>query len=64
MLKFLQILSRWLANYTSFFVIGIAVFTFFLPHTFDGYAAIRKQLYWALSCFLWALRSPLKISRS
>lgn len=35
MLKFLQILSRWLANYTSFFVIGIAVFTFFLPHTFD-----------------------------
>ena len=35
MLKFLQMLSRWLANYTSFFVIGIAVFTFFLPHTFD-----------------------------
>ena len=35
MLKFLQMLSRWLANYTSLFVIGIAVFTFFFPHTFD-----------------------------
>ena len=35
MLKFFQGLSRWLANYTSVFVIGVAVFTFFFPHTFD-----------------------------
>lgn len=28
-------MSRWLANYTSLFIIGIAVVTFFLPHTFD-----------------------------
>lgn len=35
MLKFFQGLSQWLANYTSLFIIGIAVFTFFLPHTFD-----------------------------
>lgn len=34
MLRFLQTLSRWLANYTSVFVIGVAVFTFFFPHTF------------------------------
>ena len=34
MLKFFQTLSRWLANYTSLFIIGIAVFTFFLPDTF------------------------------
>ena len=35
MLRFFQGLSRWLANYTSIFVIGVAVFTFFFPHTFD-----------------------------
>lgn len=35
MLKLFQGLSRWLANYTSIFVIGVAVFTFFFPHTFD-----------------------------
>ena len=29
MLKLFQGLSRWLANYTSIFVIGVAVFTFF-----------------------------------
>lgn len=34
MLRFFQTLSRWLANYTSLFIIGIAVFTFFLPDTF------------------------------
>ncbi len=33
MLKLFQGLSRWLANYTSIFVIGVAVFTFFFPHT-------------------------------
>ena len=27
--------SKWLATYTSPFIIAIAVFTFFLPHTFD-----------------------------
>lgn len=35
MIRFLQTCSRWLANYTSFFIIGIAVFTFFFPHVFD-----------------------------
>lgn len=35
MLRLLQSVSRWLANYTSLFIIGIAVFTFFWPHVFD-----------------------------
>ena len=35
MLKILQMASRWLAHYTSVFVIGIAVVTFFFPHLFD-----------------------------
>ena len=35
MLKILQAMSRWLAHYTSLFVIGIAVVTFFFPHLFD-----------------------------
>lgn len=35
MIKLLQIISRWLANYTSAFIIGVAIFTFFVPHTFD-----------------------------
>src|SRR5574344_928294 len=35
MLKLLQAVSRWLANYTSVFIISIAVITFFFPHIFD-----------------------------
>ena len=35
MIKVFLAISRWLAGYTSFFIIGIAIFTFFLPHTFD-----------------------------
>lgn len=35
MLKILQTLSQWLAHYTSLFVIGVAVVTFFFPHLFD-----------------------------
>lgn len=35
MLRVLQSVSRWLANYTSLFIIGIAVLTFFWPHVFD-----------------------------
>ncbi|HBN46784.1 MAG TPA: sodium transporter [Prevotella sp.] len=35
MLKIFQALSQWLAHYTSLFVIGIAVVTFFFPHLFD-----------------------------
>lgn len=35
MLKFFQCISHWLANYTSLFIISIAVITFFLPHIFD-----------------------------
>lgn len=35
MLKLLLAVSRCLANYTSFFIIGIALVTFFFPHLFD-----------------------------
>ena len=35
MLKFFQSLSRWLASYTSTFIIAVAVLTFFFPHIFD-----------------------------
>lgn len=35
MLRILQAASRWLANYTSVFIIGIAVLTMFFPHIFD-----------------------------
>lgn len=35
MIKFLQTISHWLANYTSPFIIGVAVVTFFFPHLFD-----------------------------
>ncbi len=35
MLRILQAASRWLANYTSVFIIAVAVFTFFVPHAFD-----------------------------
>ncbi len=35
MIRTLQAISRFLANYTSAFVIAIAVFAFFLPHYFD-----------------------------
>ncbi|MBP5381554.1 MAG: bile acid:sodium symporter family protein [Bacteroidaceae bacterium] len=34
MLKMLQFISRWLANNTSLFIIGIAVLTFFVPELF------------------------------
>src|SRR5574344_42289 len=35
MLKLLQVASRWLAKYTSFFIIGVAVITFFFFFFFD-----------------------------
>lgn len=35
MFKLLQGASRWLANYTSVFIIGVAVVTMFFPHLFD-----------------------------
>ncbi len=35
MLKIFQTISRLLASHASLFVICVAVFTFFLPHTFD-----------------------------
>src|SRR5574344_1909275 len=34
MLQILQQVSRWLANYTSIFIIAIALFAFFVPQTF------------------------------
>ena len=35
MLRFFQACSRWLANYTSAFIIVIAIVTMFFPHLFD-----------------------------
>ncbi len=35
MLRHLQAISRFLANYTSAFIIAIAVIAFFMPHAFD-----------------------------
>ncbi len=44
MLHLFQALSRLLANYTSIFVIGVAVFTFFFPHTFDWVRGITQTV--------------------
>jgi BASS family bile acid:Na+ symporter len=35
MIRCLQAVSKWLANYTSVFIIGISVFAFLFPHVFD-----------------------------
>ena len=35
MIRQLQTVSRWMADYTSFYIIGAAIFTFFVPHAFD-----------------------------
>lgn len=35
MTRIFQAISRFLANYTSAFIIAVAVFAFFTPHTFD-----------------------------
>src|SRR5574344_467993 len=35
MLKFLQIVSHWLASYTSIFIIAVALFAFIVPQTFS-----------------------------
>lgn len=35
MLRHLQAISRFLANYTSAFIIAVAVLAFFMPHAFD-----------------------------
>ena len=51
MLKIFQALSQCLAHYTSLFVIGIAVVTFFFPHLFDW---VRGNTSWASSCSPWA----------
>ena len=44
MLHLFQAFSRLLANYTSIFVIGVAVFTFFFPHTFDWVRGITQTV--------------------
>ena len=44
MLKILLSASRWLANYTSLFIIGIAVFTFFVPSTFKWVSGITQTV--------------------
>ncbi len=54
MLKFFQGLSKLLANYTSIFVIGVAVFnsSSHIPST--GCAELLKPSFSASSCSPWA----------
>lgn len=44
MLRSLQTISRWLANYTSLFIIGIAVVTMFFPHVFDWVRGVTQTV--------------------
>ena len=39
-----KVVSNKMANYTSIFVIGVAVFTFFFPHTFDWVLLSAQQV--------------------
>ena len=42
MINILVKASKWLANYTSWFIIAIAVFTFFVPHIFDWVRGVTQ----------------------
>lgn len=44
MIKQLQTASKWLADYTSPFIIGVAVITFFMPHIFDWVRGITQTV--------------------
>lgn len=44
MLRLLQRVSHFLANYTSFFIIAIAIFTFFVPETFKWVSGARQTV--------------------
>lgn len=44
MLRSLQVASRWLANYTSVFIIAVAVFTFFVPSTFKWVSGVTQTV--------------------
>lgn len=44
MLSVLQKVSRWLAGYTSIFIIAIAVFTFFVPVTFKWVSGVTQTV--------------------
>ncbi len=44
MIGLLQKASRFLANYTSWFIIGVAVFTFFLPATFKWVSGLTQTI--------------------
>ncbi len=44
MIKLLQGASRFLANYTSWFIIGVAVLTFFLPTTFKWVSGLTQTI--------------------
>ncbi|WP_300724859.1 bile acid:sodium symporter family protein [uncultured Bacteroides sp.] len=44
MLTLLQNASRWLANYTSYFVIAVAIFTFFVPDTFNWVSGVTQTV--------------------
>lgn len=42
MLRFFLSISRWLSNYTSAFIICIAIFTFFFPETFKWVSGVTQ----------------------
>lgn len=44
MIKLLQQVSRWLATYTSLFIIGIAVFALFMPNTFSWVSGYTQTI--------------------
>ena len=44
MIRLLQCASKWLADYTSWFVIAIAVFTFFVPATFEWVSGLTQTI--------------------
>jgi len=44
MLKVILTFSHWLANYTSIFIIGVALFTFFVPDTFKWVSGLTQTI--------------------
>ena len=44
MLSILQRVSRWLADYTSVFIIAVAVFTFFVPSVFKWVSGVTQTI--------------------
>ena len=44
MIRLLQGASRWLANYTSWFIIAVAIFTFFVPASFKWVSGLTQTI--------------------